>query len=51
MRKFMIWTGKYYQTKYLTPTQLNDIIVLEYDRPLLNSRGELLTGEDLDWEE
>ena len=51
MKKYLIWTGKYYTTKYLTQDELFGIIKLEHEQPVLNSRGEMLTTEDLDWEE
>lgn len=51
MRKFLIWTGVYYTPKYLTPAEINDIINKKYARPILNSAGEMLTSEDLEWEE
>jgi hypothetical protein len=51
MRKFLIWTGKYYTPKYLTQPELCDIINKKYDRPILNSAGEMLTTEDTDWSE
>lgn len=51
MKKFLIWEGIYYVPKYLTQEQLHVIIKLDYERPILNSSGQMLTGLDLDWEE
>lgn len=49
-RKFLIWRANFYVPTMLTQPEICDIIKQKHERPVLNSRGEMLTSIDLDFE-
>jgi hypothetical protein len=49
-KAFLIWQGKFYAKQYLTQREICCIIKMKHERPVLNSRGEMLTTDDIDFE-
>ena len=49
-KAFLIWKTNFYSKVYLTQPEICSIINNRYERPVLNSKGEMLTSIDLDFE-
>lgn len=48
-RVFFIYNGRFYSKKFLTETEINDIMNVKQELPILNQFGQPITPMDIDF--